>query len=958
MPNTLIRSFGKARDAALAAGLTAVAALGLSACMPTSLWAAQPASRLKANADLSARATLPQGVSKRAERAESLGSMQPDQDLGLMSLVLAPSATQSAALDQLLADQQNPASPRYHQWLTPEQFGESFGASDADLKILRNWLTSQGFTVLGVAPSRNAIDFTGPASAASAAFQTSFARFKNEQQSWFSNTTAPTVPSAFQGIIGGVRGLSSFRPQTHVVRRPTTAAERTARLNPSYTTTDSRGNVSHEILPGDIRQIYGGTSLFNSGYTGSGITIAVLGQTAVNTTQLANFQTLTGQTVKAPTLTLVPGTGASTFYAGDETEAESDIELASGVAPGATINYVYTGPNSSAGAFTALQYAITQNLGQILTLSYGGCEAVNASYSFTMEPYLRQASAQGQTFVVASGDAGAADCDSTSQSTSYDGLAVDYPASSPNATAVGGTTLNEGSGTYWSATNNRDNSSALGYIPETAWNESNSSQIYAGGGGISTLFSKPAWQAGTGVPTGNARYVPDVAFPAAANHDPYTFCSADPSLSQTANGVTYSGQCTTSRFGDFVAGGTSLGTPSFAGLLALVEQANGGRRLGNINPLLYSLAASAPSVFNDVTTGNNRISCIAGIVGCNNGVLGYTANPGYDPVTGLGSVNVANLSANLGSAASAVARTATLTLALSGQTATAANFLVTVGGVNAAATPTGTVALTFNNGAPTTLTLSTGATATYSASLSGLSSGTYTLRAAYSGDSNYAATSSTTTVTVTAGAQSLSLTATPATLTVTSGSSVKGSVTLNSANYTGLVLYTVAGSAGSTFPGCFVGGNGNTTSSRNPLFLDSSINAGSTATFGFTYYANSNTCSSLAGGSASVQHVQPDRLPLAAFAIGGLALSGLAFRRRRLLASNLLATTLLATAFLAGTLGLSGCGSGTAPLTGTTPTNTPTAGAVAKGTYNLVFTATSFTNSSLTGSTNVTVVVQ
>jgi subtilase family serine protease len=121
---------------------------------------------------------------------------------------------------------------------------------------------------------------------------------------------------------------------------------------------------------------------------------------------------------------------------------------------------------------------------------------------------------------------------------------------------VGGTEFNEGNGTYWSATNNANQSSALSYIPEKSWNDS-AATIAAGGGlaatggGASIIFSKPSWQTGTGVPSDGARDVPDVAFDASNDHDPYLIYSSG---------------------GPYYVGGTSASTPVFSGILALLNQ--------------------------------------------------------------------------------------------------------------------------------------------------------------------------------------------------------------------------------------------------------------------------------------------------------------------------------------------------------------------------------------------------
>jgi subtilase family serine protease len=227
------------------------------------------------------------------------------------------------------------------------------------------------------------------------------------------------------------------------------------------------------------------------------------------------------------------------------------------------------------------------------------------------------------TVLVSAGDSGAAGCDSSSASTASGGHAVNGLCSSPYSTCVGGTEFSDTANPalFWSSSNTPGtDGSALGYIPEAAWNESGlvagGSGLWAGGGGASAVYAKPSWQTGSGVPAGNYRYVPDVALTSAV-HDGYLI---------SVGGLFY------------VAGGTSVSAPSFAGLMALTAERRGAR-LGNANPVLYTLAAlearGGASVFHDVTAGNNSVP----------GLTGYSAGAGYDPVTGWGSVN-ANLLVN------------------------------------------------------------------------------------------------------------------------------------------------------------------------------------------------------------------------------------------------------------------------------------------------------------------------
>ncbi len=359
----------------------------------------------------------------------------------------------------------------------------------------------------------------------------------------------------------------------------------------------------------------------------------------------------------------------------------------------------------------------------------------------TQQTWAIQGNAQGISFFAASGDDGAADCDDTQNP----GLAVDVPAAIPQFTGVGGTEFVEGSGNYWNSSNDSTGASALSYIPETAWNDSvEDGEPSASGGGSSIFFTKPSWQTGTGVPGDNARHVPDVALNASADHDGY---------------IVYSG-------GQLqIYGGTSVPSPSFAGLTALLNQyvISKGKQsspgLGNINPTLYSLAQTSPGAFHDITTGNNIVtpSCPRRSLSCSSTPIGYSATVGYDPVTGLGSVNAYNLAlAWTGSTISTTPPPAENALALVASTSTISSngtlFLTATVTSTNGTTPTGSVI--FSAGSTSlgsiTLTGSGGsATATLGVAASSLPQGSSNVTAEYSGNNSVNATIS---VSVSSGA--------------------------------------------------------------------------------------------------------------------------------------------------------------------------------------------------------------
>lgn len=589
---------------------------------------AEPASRLAAAVDARSTVQLQGSVHPRAQARYDQGRLDGATPIH-GSLHLALSAAQEADLDELLREQQDPVSPNYHAWLTPAQYGARFGLSAADLARVKAWLQGQGLTVESVESGGNHIDFSGSASRVESAFQTELHRYSVDGESHFANASNLSVPAALSGMVMGVRGLDDFRPKPHLRRQA-----------PAFTSSISGNNY---LSPGDVATIYDIAPLYSAGITGSGRKIAVAGQTEVNLRDIRAFRTAAGLPVNDPQLVQVPNSGTATLQNGssDENESDIDLEWTGGVARDATIVFVFTG--SSKDVFDAMGYAITADLAPVISMSYGNCEANNASVIPTGESWLKQANAQGQTVVASSGDAGAADCDDAGAANAKGGLAVDYPASSPEVSGVGGTTFQEGGNTsaYWQAQGSSDEiSSARSYIPEVAWNNTGhvvggtTEGLSASGGGISTKFSKPSWQ-NTGSFTGTMRYVPDVALAADPDHDGYLFCTSN----TDGTGTCTSGFRDSSTQDLTVAGGTSFSSPVFAGILTLIGQKAGLKGLGNANPVLYQLAASSGSLFHDITSGNNIVPTSSGQN------IGYSSAAGYDPVTGLGSPVVAAVAA-------------------------------------------------------------------------------------------------------------------------------------------------------------------------------------------------------------------------------------------------------------------------------------------------------------------------
>ncbi len=663
--------------------------------------AAATPDRITQPVDATRTRTVAGNVHHLAQPRYDQGAADPRTPMDYMVFLVKPTASQQAELNQLLSDQQNPASPQFHRWLTPEAFGGRFGLSEGDLAKVAGWLKSEGFAIDHQARGRNWIAFSGAAGQTARAFHTSIRRYVADGKTSFANASEPSVPEALADVAGGFLGLNNF-PMQPAVRL----------AQPGY----NLGSF-HFLAPADFATIYDLAPLYLAGLDGTGQSIAVVGESDVQSTDLSAFRTRYGLPANAPRLVLYSGVDPG--YNGAEVEGALDLEWAGAIAPKAAIYYVY-----GASAFTAMAVAIDLDIAPVITASYGLCEVNFAPAGY--EPLAQQANAQGITLLAAAGDAGAAGCDQQAfEPLATRGRAVQFPAAMPEVTGIGGSQFVEGTGSYWAAGNSSTFGSALSYIPEAAWNESNSSGLGASGGGASRLYSKPGWQTGPGVPNDSARDVPDLAF-SAASHDAYQ--------------IFYGG-------GNASVAGTSCGTPSMAGIVALLNQyqINKGNQtlpgLGNINPQLYRLAQSAPSAFHDIVSGNSIVPCAQGSPDCATGSLGYPAAPGYDMATGLGSIDANNLFTQWNTAANGV------TLKLSGSAAKGTlndtiQVTATVAATAGGGVPTGTVNFSIlgNIGVGSVTLSATGGkqTATVTLPLYEFGgAGTFFLAAQYSGDASF-----------------------------------------------------------------------------------------------------------------------------------------------------------------------------------------------------------------------------
>ncbi len=553
-----------------------------------------------------------------AEVSRSVDVARLDGDVRLSRAMLVLPVREPAALTHILEAQQDPASPDFRRWLSPKEFGTRFGATEADLAVLRAYLESFGLEVEDIPGGRLALLFSGRAADVERAFATELREVLVDGAVRVANVRPARLPLDLARRTAGLLSLNNF-PRRQPLARRTPA------------NTDSSGR--HALAPADFATIYGIDALAAAGINGAGRKIAVIAQTNVSLADTRFFRQYFGLPANDPQVIV---NGEDPGIVGDEIEADLDIQWSGGVAPAAQVLLVVSKTVLPAyGVDMSLLYTVSHDLADVVTLSYGACESDFGDVDTTFYTNVwAQAAAQGITCFVSSGDTGAAGCEDLS-ATSGTIRSVNGLGSSPYATCVGGTQFLDTAtpSAYWNSVNDPfTKKSAKGPIPETTWNESSiGSTLAATGGGLSVLFARPPWQSVAGIPPGTARAVPDISV-AGAGHTPFFIVMGG---SGAASGLTR-------------VFGTSASAPAFAGIAALLGQ-RAGTRLGNLNPLLYALGQtqygmpgapiSGPGPFHDVTTGSNSVP----------GVTGYDAGPGFDAATGLGSPDVAALAAAIAS---------------------------------------------------------------------------------------------------------------------------------------------------------------------------------------------------------------------------------------------------------------------------------------------------------------------
>jgi subtilase family serine protease len=577
------------------------------------------------------------------------GNTAPPYQALQMEIYLKP--RNQAQLQQLLQEQQDPKSPNYHKWLTPDEYAQEFGPTAADVSQVSNWLTSQGFTVTSASASQRRVTFTGIVATAQAAFNVSIAASSNGKK--FGNTEDPQVPASLAPKIGYVAGLDNLHGTlwNEFVD------------DPPFNNQSGDPSTTPFFGPNDIRSFNDETPLLNGGFDGTGQCVALSEGSDVDQASLGEFDTIFGLpafTVGTNFIGVYPdGQPAAPGIDGGGSpygEAMLDVEYAHGLAPGATIVlYAANAGTEVSDQVTplvdTLQAAVSDTTHHCasVAVSWAQCGEPNSFFT-NLDTIYQQGDAEGQSIFVATGDLGTAAPapDSCAVPPSPPKPHIEENAGSPNVTAVGAAMFTP---TYDTSTG--DVTSTLADTKQSVWKFARISKklpfLAAAGastGGYSAIFSKPAYQDGVKGIKGNQRAVPDlvlsggflggtatvsvkgnkIVITGKLGPSPNFWECFDSGLIQ-GNGAVDGYECETT-------GGTSIVPPQYAGIFAIVVQKS-GQRQGLINTKLYAMAQAnlkKPSAvgFIDITSGNNAILS----------VKGYSAAKGYDPASGWGTLDI------------------------------------------------------------------------------------------------------------------------------------------------------------------------------------------------------------------------------------------------------------------------------------------------------------------------------
>jgi subtilase family serine protease len=514
------------------------------------------------------------------------------------SFDLALTQTHRSALTSFIASLSNTASPEYHRFLTPAQYAARFGASSATVNAVERYFSSYGFRIGALSAGRDMLHVTGTTRDIARAFDAPVETVRLSTGALDAHfTTDASLPSSLAHDVTAVAGLDSVLPESTSLEQTHANAVATPTACPAAGS--STGTTPNSVGGYTVQQqaaLYGFSGAWAAGDTGAGQTVGIYELATFDASDVQTFFNCYGLVPSVTSINVDGGPTNSDNANNAPDEATLDVEETAALAPGVGIE-VYQGTNNNTGPTDTYTQMASNDTATIITTSWGICEAQTDGAAQAEQTIFQEMAAQGQTVVAAAGDDGSSDCEDTSVPTSA--AAVDDPASQPYVTGVGGLDV-----------------SNIDPLTQSVWNDNcTQSDCGAGGGGQSSLWSRPSWQVAPGISTATdtMRMVPDLS----VMGDPAT------GFIQYYTG-TGTGFCRHSCSGGWGAiGGTSIGAPLVSDLIAVAAQSCGVPRLGFINPSLYAMATTG---FVDVTTGNNDLYNIGN----------YNAGPGYDMASGLG----------------------------------------------------------------------------------------------------------------------------------------------------------------------------------------------------------------------------------------------------------------------------------------------------------------------------------
>jgi subtilase family serine protease len=519
------------------------------------------------------------------------------------------------ALEQLKLDQQDPSSASYHKWLTPAQFNARFGPTQADADAVAQWLSSEGFTIKAVDLAQHVVTATASAGVVGQALDVTIV----SNGTLFANTTDPAIPAAIAPLILNIDGLNN------IVKAVPATPENFTPLSDADTSDGSdaspafKGPAGLAFSPQDFRTYYNEAALIAGGNSGTKAPDCI-GLAATSDIHSNTFGGFTKKFALPPVkVTKIYASGGSPGFNDAEIEADLDVEYSHALSPATPIRlYVGAGSNDLQDA---INRSVNDNACGAVSISFGYC-APSGSLLNALHATFNQAATQGQSVFISSGDQGAAGLTTGCAVATIQ--TVNEMCADPNVTCVGGTQF------IPSYDSKGKDTSTLHTVLEQVWNDSSG----ASGGGVSTFFSRPAYQVGTGVPAGSMRLVPDVSLGASPNFPGFYIVGFFQGKNQLGT-----------------VGGTSLSSPAWAGYSRLIAKTADDAKLGSLNPQIYKIGNMGSSAgLVDVLTGNNTFHFVSG----------FAAGPGYDEATGWGSPDMSLALVSLLSGGTAVATPASI----------------------------------------------------------------------------------------------------------------------------------------------------------------------------------------------------------------------------------------------------------------------------------------------------------